>query len=66
MELHPFITNRWFKNIGNQQLIDNWKYTEKYFAYMPIKNTKSIFLGSFPIWQISIGNVTQDNFEFLV
>lgn len=64
IEKHPYITNRWFKNINKPNLNDKWINNESYFAYMPNSNTKSLFLGTFPIWQISTGNVTPENFEF--
>lgn len=64
MEKHPFTTNRWLENNPNQDLIDKWINNDKYFAYIPNPKIKSIFLGSFPIWQISIGDVTPENFEF--
>lgn len=64
MEQHPFTTNRWFNNIGNPDLQDKWINKEKFFAYIPNREIKSIFLGTFPIWQISTGNVTPENFEF--
>src|SRR5690606_11263370 len=64
IEQHPFTTNRWFENISNPNLLEKWINTQEYFAYMPNKETKSIFLGTFPIWQISTGQVTEENFEF--
>ncbi|MGL2986396.1 hypothetical protein ACSVH5_02270 [Flavobacterium sp. RSSA_27] len=64
MENHPFTNGRWLNNNNHLDLNGKWINNHKYFAYMPIKKTKSIILGSFPIWQISIGEVTDDNFEF--
>lgn len=64
MENHPFTNGRWLNNNNRLDLNSKWINKEKYFAYMPIKQTRSIFLGSFPIWQISTGEVTPDNFEF--
>jgi len=64
MEKHPFITNRWLDNNSNRDLNEKWINNDRYFAYIPCSKIKSIFLGSFPIWQISTGDVTPENFEF--
>lgn len=64
METHPFTTGRWFGNINNPNLLEKWINNNDYFAYMPNKEIKSIFLGTFPIWQISTGEVADENFEF--
>lgn len=70
-EFHPFITGRWKENLDkNIQIQDKWfengenKEDIKSFAYMPSKGTESIILGTFPIWEISHGSQTENNFEF--
>lgn len=63
-EQHPFTTNRWFENLINPSLYEKWINNINSFGYMPNKETRSIFLGTFPIWQISTGNKNQENFEF--
>lgn len=64
IEQHPFITNRWFANINNPIINKKWIINDKSFVYMPNSDTKSIFLGTFPIWQISSSWKTNENFEF--
>lgn len=63
IEQHPFTSNRWLQNIENQLIRSNWFVSDEQnnqglplsFGYMPGKDVKSIFLGTFPIWQISSG-----------
>lgn len=63
IEQHPFTSNRWLQNIEDQLIISNWFVSDELnnqglplsFGYMPGKDVKSIFLGTFPIWQISSG-----------
>jgi len=69
-EQHPFTSNRWKQQIVNQTLESEW-YINKdrnnkvlSFGYMPEKNIKSIFLGSFPIWEITFGPSQNINTEF--
>lgn len=71
MEYHPFITGRWFDNLNNNHLFEEkWFINRpdnenvKSFAYIPHRDTESIILGTFPIWEISSGRVTVHNFEF--
>ena len=68
-EEHPFTSNRWFNNINNPELINKWFINKNNddilsFGYMPDKNTKSIFLGTFPIWEIVNGELNNQNLEF--
>ena len=70
IEQHPFTSNRWLKNNNNYKLNKYW-YIDRdemnqvsSFGFMPNKETQSIFLGSFPIWEITIGQVSDRNVEF--
>jgi G:T/U-mismatch repair DNA glycosylase len=69
IELHPFISGRWKRNnVGHSD--ENWflgknQFDEvESFAYMPRKECNSIFLGTFPIWEIVTGKVSERNQEF--
>jgi G:T/U-mismatch repair DNA glycosylase len=70
IEQHPFTSNRWIKNINNSEWDKFWHVKTNQinkissFGFMPNKETKSIFLGSFPIWEITIGQVSDKNLEF--
>ena len=69
MEEHPFTSDRWLKNLNNLNVQEKWfvnldKNSEaSSFAYMPNKSVSSIFLGSFPIWEIVTGALS-NNMEF--
>lgn len=69
-EEHPFTSNRWFNNINNLELLNKWFINRNInnevlsFAYMPDKEIKSIFLGTFPIWEIVNGELNNQNLEF--
>lgn len=68
MAQHPFTTNRWL-NANHLQENENWHIARNEqnevtsFCYVPNKEIRSIFLGSFPIFQISEGD-NQGNLEF--
>jgi len=70
IEQHPFTSNRWLQNINNHLVKDKWflkRNIEKdtiSFGFMPNKEVKSIFLGTFPIWEITVGPVGNQNIEF--
>lgn len=70
IEQHPFTSNRWFNNLNNSSINDklfinrNTDNEVLSFGFMPNKNVKSIFLGSFPIWEISAGPIDGLNLEF--
>lgn len=71
MEFHPFITGRWKENLDKSiQIQDKWFINGesiediKSFAFMPSNDVESIILGTFPIWEISHGPQTENNFEF--
>lgn len=69
-EKHPFTSNRWFENINNSSLQEKWFLNKNTFeetisfGYMPSKEVNSIFLGTFPIWEITIGPNERQNLEF--
>lgn len=69
-EKHPFTSNRWLENNNNPLLQEKWFSNRNTFeetisfGYMPSKEVKSIFLGSFPIWEITIGPNERRNLEF--
>ena len=69
-EQHPFTTNRWLQNADNHLLQDKWFINRNAanetlsFAFMPNKEVQSIFLGTFPIWEISVGPMGNENIEF--
>ena len=68
MAQHPFITGRWLQ-ANNLQENENWHIQRNQqnqvtsFCYVPNNQIKSIFLGTFPIYEISEGE-NQGNFEF--
>jgi len=69
-EQHPFTTNRWLQNADNHLLQEKWFINRNAanetlsFAFMPDKKVQSIFLGTFPIWEISVGPMGNENIEF--
>lgn len=70
IEQHPFTSNRWLQNINNHLVKDKWFLKRNIendtisFGFMPNKEVKSIFLGTFPIWEITVGPVGNQNIEF--
>lgn len=70
MPLHPFITNRWLDQLNEFNLDNKWILNKNKddeitsFAYMPTKNIKSIFLGTFPIFEIAEGLNNHNHKEF--
>lgn len=69
-EQHPFITGRWKNGIKNLDVSERWFINRNHenevisFAFMPNKKVTSIFLGSFPIWEIVGGELNNGNMEF--
>jgi hypothetical protein len=58
MAQHPFTTGRWLEanhlqENENWQIARNKKNEATSFCYVPNKDIKSIFLGTFPIYEIS-------------
>jgi len=70
IEEHPFTSYRWFNHINNPELVNKWFINRNHkddvlsFAYMPDKEVKSLFLGTFPIWEIVNGEPNNQNIEF--
>jgi len=70
IEQHPFTSNRWIQHINIPLLESKWIINKNIddeitsFGYIPSKDVKSIFLGSFPIWEITVGPFGSRNFEF--
>jgi hypothetical protein len=70
IEQHPFSSNRWLQNINNPLIEEKWfvnRNTENEnisFGFMPNKEVKSLFLGTFPIWEITVGPIGNQNIEF--
>lgn len=69
IEEHPFTTNRWFEKLNDVGYQEKWFINRNEvnevvsFSYMPSMNVSSIFLGSFPIWEIVTGPLN-NNMEF--
>ena len=69
MAQHPFISGRWLKH-NKLQENENWHISRNHqnevtsFCYISTKKIKSIFLGSFPIYQMSEGKNQNDLIEF--
>jgi hypothetical protein len=69
MAQHPFITTRWLQ-ANNLIENDNWKICRNLqneitsFCYIPNNQIKSIFLGTFPIFEISEGENVHQHLEF--
>jgi G:T/U-mismatch repair DNA glycosylase len=69
-EQHPFVTDRWLQNANNPLLEDKWFVNRNNahetisFGFMPSREVKSIFLGTFPIWEIVVGPHANPNIEF--
>ena len=70
IEQHPFSSNRWLQNINNSFIEKKWfvnrntKNETISFGFMPNNEVKSLFLGTFPIWEITIGSIGNQNIEF--
>lgn len=65
-QCHPFITSRWF-DVNHKHVIENeWFISEdkSSFAFVPTPDIKSIFLGSFPTYEICGDNVNNNLVEF--
>lgn len=63
-EIHPFLTGRWISKLNKQISEDRWFINNSCFGYFPNQEVKSIFLGTFPIYEISLGENYSNNFEF--
>ncbi len=71
-EIHPFIpanqTGKWYRNnnlqLQNPQPPADWFVNSDAFAFMPSKTVKSIFLGSFPTYEVVNQIRTSGNTEF--
>lgn len=63
-EIHPFVTVRWVSKLNEQISEDKWCTSNSYFGYFPNQEIKSIFLGTFPIYEISLGENCSQNYEF--
>jgi len=69
-EQHAFTSGRWRGKITDQDVLKNWFVSNNEqneilsFGYMPVADIESIFLGTFPIWQIVTGPVGGSNLEF--
>lgn len=70
IEEHPFTSNRWYNHLQTPSLKEKW-FIENLsnnqptsFGYMPSKKLESIFLGTFPIWEITSGPIGKQNLEF--
>ena len=69
MAQHPFTTGRWLE-ANNLQKNENWHIARNEqnevtsFCYVPKKDIKSIFLGTFPIYEISEGVNNRNHPEF--
>jgi hypothetical protein len=70
IENHPFTSNRWKQNINFPFQEDKWFVHRNNleetisFAFMPNKDVESIVLGTFPIWEITVGEIRHNNIEF--
>ena len=69
MAQHPFTTGRWLEanhlqENENWQIARNKKNEVTSFCYVPNKDIKSIFLGTFPIYEISENNTIGIHPEF--
>jgi hypothetical protein len=59
-EIHPFIpadiNGKWYINNGlhivGPQPRPDWFVNPESFAFMPSKEVKSLFLGTFPTWEV--------------
>jgi G:T/U-mismatch repair DNA glycosylase len=69
-EQHAFTSGRWRGSIKDEHVLKNWFISKNdqnevlSFGYMPDKDVESIFLGTFPIWQIVSGPIGGLNLEF--
>lgn len=67
---HPFLSGRWSNLINNDLILKNWFINNtsnndtKCFGYMPNREVRSLFLGSFPINDIVDGPISEKNLEF--
>lgn len=69
-EQHPFTSGRWRENINDENILNHWFISRNEinkvlsFGYMPSQEVESIFLGTFPIWEIVSGPRGSQNLEF--
>ncbi len=61
-ELHPFISGLWDIHLPAQR--EYWFDNGQSFGYFPSNNVKSIFLGSFPVYDVVHYNNLYDNKAF--
>lgn len=62
VEVHPFTNNKWKNNLPVQG--NEWHVSDNFFAYMPSVHVKSIFLGTFPAWEVVNQVTCNGNKEF--
>ncbi len=69
-EQHPFTSGRWRENINDENILNHWFISRNEinkvlsFGFMPSQEVESIFLGTFPIWEIVSGPRGSQNLEF--
>lgn len=51
-EIHPFLSGKWRANILPPVVSSEWFINTQSFAYSPSKDIRSIFLGTFPTFQV--------------
>lgn len=64
-EIHPFISNKWRSNIPPPlPPLIKWFFNDESFGYLPSNDTESIFLGTFPTYEVVNGFRVGGNKEF--
>lgn len=63
IETHPFISGKWAANLPPPLPGNSWFINDQSFGYFPNSNIKSVFLGTFPTFDI-VNNVVPGNLEF--
>lgn len=51
-ETHPFISGKWQNNILPRPTAPSWFINNQSFAYAPNENIQSLFLGTFPTYEV--------------
>lgn len=51
-EIHPFLSGKWRANILPPVVSSEWFINTQSFAYCPSKDVRSIFLGTFPTFEV--------------
>ena len=51
-ETHPFISGKWQDNILPRPTAPSWFTNNQSFAYVPNENIQSLFLGTFPTYEV--------------